>query len=43
MQPHEGPPSDPEQERQRRLTVVLIGVIGALAGALLVALIRRYG
>jgi hypothetical protein len=43
MQPHEGPRPDPEKERQRRLTTTLIGIIGALAGALIVALLRRYG
>jgi hypothetical protein len=43
MQPHEGPRPDPEKERQRRLTFILIGVIGALAAALIASLVRRYG
>ena len=42
MQPHEGPRPDPEQERQRKLTIVLIGIIGALVGALIIALAGRY-
>jgi hypothetical protein len=42
MQPHEGPRPDPEQERQRKLTIVLIGIIGALVGALMIALAGRY-
>jgi hypothetical protein len=43
MQPHKGLRKDPDEERQRRLTLVLIGVIGALAVALVLALVRRYG
>jgi hypothetical protein len=43
MQPHEGPRPDPDQERQRRLTMLLTGVIGFLIGALIVVLLRRYG
>jgi hypothetical protein len=43
MQPHEGPQPDLEQERQRRINLVLIGIIGALVGALILALAGRYG
>ena len=43
MQPHEGPRPDPEQERQRRLTLMLIGIIGVLASAIIIALAGRYG
>jgi predicted nucleic acid-binding Zn ribbon protein len=42
MQPHEGPPSNPEQERQRRLTIQLVGAIIALLGILIVAYVQRY-
>jgi hypothetical protein len=42
MQPHEGPRPDPERERQRLLTIRLVGVIGALLVALVVALAQRF-
>ena len=43
MQPHEGPPTDPERERQRRLTMHLTAVIVALTGILISVLVRRFG
>jgi hypothetical protein len=42
MQPHEGPPSDGERQRQRRLTGRLLAVIGALVLALIVTLLLRW-
>ena len=41
MQPHEGPPTDPERERQGRMTRRLLAVIGALVAAIIVALLLR--
>lgn len=42
MQPHEGPRPDPERGRQRRLTLLLIGVIGALTAAVIFTLVGRW-